>query len=96
MSESSSVPLTALDMLHFLNLFCISSLERLTGKACYNGIMYFPRKCQNSGLLWGTVQNSVESICTSGMFCSIDWWLFADVLGHPICPIFKGRKLLDP
>jgi hypothetical protein len=29
----------------------------------------------------------------SGMFCSIGWWLFTEVLGRPIGPIFTGQAV---
>jgi hypothetical protein len=32
-------------------------------------------------------------LCSSGIFCSLEWQLVTDVLGQPIGPVFKDQAV---
>jgi hypothetical protein len=36
---------------------------------------------------------SIRGLRSSGMLRSVDWWLFTDVSGQPMGPIFNGQAV---
>jgi hypothetical protein len=51
----------------------------------------------NNSATWGFNRSSgtlhIWHLLSSGMLCSVDWWLRIDVSGQPIGPIFKGQTV---
>jgi hypothetical protein len=68
----------------------------------YMEIFMFPKLCNN---VFGTVRQETHNawfplqrrwdLHSSGILRNVHWWFYADVLGQPISPTFKGQEVQD-